>query len=142
MLSRRYSVWLWLLLGLFSFRVLAQFLQWYGEVTFLPPFDAWHSAVVPYPVLLSVQLCIMAFLGKVSLDFSTGRIKASDRAAGRWLAFGIVYMSVMIVRLLLGLTLLTEQSWFSNYLPTAFHIILAAYVIIVGVYHRHNRTVT
>ena len=142
MSSPRFSVWLWLLLGVFSFRVLAQFLQWHYEVAFLPPFDAWHSDVVPYPVLLPVQLCIVAFFGKIAFDFSTDRIKASDRVAGRWLAFGIVYMSVMTVRLLLGLTLLAEHSWFTAYLPTLFHFVLAAFVIIVGFYHRLNRAVT
>ena len=138
MTSRKYSIWLWLLLGLFCFRVLAQFIQWHGEVPFLPPFAAWHSALVPYGLLLSVQFCIIACLGKVAFDFSTGRVIASRRAAGIWLILGTAYMSIMIIRLMLGLTLLDDHYWFSNHLPTVFHIVLAAFLILVGRYHRQN----
>ena len=142
MTFRRYAVVLWLLLSLFCLRVAAQLVQWRGDISFLPPFQAWHSAVVPYWVLLSVQVLIIAGLGKVAFAFTTGRVTASRRAARIWLTAGMLYMSVMITRLTLGLTLLANHDWFSNRLPTVFHIVLASFIILVGMYHRSNRSIT
>ena len=42
-----------LLLGMFAFRVISQFLQLIGEYSWLPEFDSWHSGVLPYPALLA-----------------------------------------------------------------------------------------
>ncbi len=54
-----------LLGGLFVLRVLAQLLQAIRPVSALPPFEEWHSGVMSYPVLLSVQVLIVVFVAAV-----------------------------------------------------------------------------
>ena len=139
MTSRKLAPWLWVLLGLFCVRVIAQLLQWRFDISFLPAFEIWHSAVLPYPVLLLTQLGIIATLAKIALDFSTGRADASRRSGGLWLGFGLTYLGAMLARLILGLTVLSSHFWFSRHLPTTFHIVLASFVVLVGLFQRRNQ---
>ncbi len=136
--SRRYGFWLWALLGLFSFRVVAQLVQWRMDVPFLPSFEAWHSAVIPYGLLLAAQALILGFYGWVALEFWKGRVQPSRTSAGVWLAIGAVYAGVMVARLVLGLTLMSSHYWFANHLPTFFHVVLASFMLVAGAFHlRH-----
>jgi hypothetical protein len=44
----------------------------------------------------------------------------------------------MFMRLLLGATVLREARWFASPVPTAFHLVLAAYLFVYGRFHyRH-----
>jgi len=53
-----------ILLLMFCFRVTAQLLQRLTTIDFLPGFDAWHSASIPYAYLLASQ-CIIIVLALV-----------------------------------------------------------------------------
>ena len=44
----------------FLFRVMAQLLQALWPLDVLPSFESWHSATLPYPLLLVSQLAILA----------------------------------------------------------------------------------
>ncbi len=136
--SRRYGFWLWVLLGLFSCRVVAQLAQWRTEVPFLPSFEAWHSAVIPYGLLLASQALILGFYGWVALAFWKGRVQPSRTSAGAWLSIGVVYAGVMVVRLVLGLTVMSSHFWFANHLPTFFHLVLASFMLVAGAFHLRN----
>jgi len=139
MASRRFAPYLWVLLSLFCFRVLIQLVQWRFELPFLPRFEAWHSAVVPYPVLLLIQLGIIACFAKIAFQISTSSIEASRRSGDLWFWFGLAYLGAMLARLVLGLTVLSSHFWFSNPLPTAFHLVLASFVVLVGLSYRRAR---
>lgn len=129
------STWLWCLLALFGFRVVAQLVQKYAPVSFLPPFEAWYSAAMPYPLLLLSQLLIFALFGWIAWRISSGVAQPRCKL-GRWLlGFGAVYMLVMVVRLALGLTLFPGHDWFDKPLPTFFHLVLAAYLLVLGAFH-------
>jgi hypothetical protein len=67
-----------------------------------------------------------------------GDVPARRRAGVWWLLAAIVYASAMIVRLGLGLTLLKEVRWFASPVPTAFHLVLAAYLFTYGLYHHRH----
>src|SRR3989449_8511904 len=56
--SRRsmYATVLWFLLFLFCLRVAGQALVAAFAVPFLPPMQQWYSGVMPYPILLPVQI--------------------------------------------------------------------------------------
>lgn len=54
------------------------------------------------------------------------------------LAVGSVYFGIMVLRLLLGATVLREQRWFASPLPTFFHLVLAAYLLVFGCFHFRN----
>lgn len=131
----RNGVWLWCLLALFGFRVVAQLIQKLVPVPVFPPFEAWHSAAMPYPLLLFSQLLIFAWFGWIAWRISSGETQPCSKL-GRWLlGFGTLYLLVMVVRLALGLTLFPGHGWFDRPLPTFFHLVLAAYLLVLGAFH-------
>ncbi len=82
---------LWLLLGLFCFRVLAQLVQAGIQLPFLPAFEDWHSGVLPYGALLSAQIVIVAAMFLTAREFQRGRVVPRRRLGrvllvlgGRW----------------------------------------------------------
>jgi len=124
-----------ILLGLFCFRVLAQLLQRYLELPFLPPFDAWQSGAVPYGILLTSQILIVVFYAWILLRIMTRRIQPNRRQGWIFFITGLIYFLAMVLRLAIGLTGLSEHHWFRSYLPILFHFVLSSYLIIVGNFH-------
>ena len=119
---------LWALTLLFFLRVLGQALVAFAGVTFLPPMEAWYSGLVPYPVLLPAQVAILALMLAVNLAISRGRGYAAEPRAWlgrplRW--FAVVYAAAMVLRLLLTT---------GGRIPTAFHFVLAAYLLVLSDY--------
>jgi hypothetical protein len=133
--SRRYAPWLWALSLLFVLRVVAQPAALSFETSLLPRFDAWHSGVVPYPLLFLTQLAIVVWLARTTWTFTTGAVTARRRLGVGMLAFGTVYLAVMLARLVLGATVLSSQRWFARPLPTTFHVVLATYFLLYGHFH-------
>jgi len=119
---------------LFASRVAAQLVQYASSTRFLPPFEAWQGSGLAYPLLLASQLAIL-----VAMVWGTSAVCRRPRArksAGRWLiVLGAVYFSSMALRLVLGLTVLSDLAWFAKPLPALFHLVLAAYVLTLGHYH-------
>ncbi len=116
---------------LFAARVAAQLLQYVRPVDYLPAFEAWHSATVPYPLLLLSQVLIL--LAQAWSIREVARGAAWSRRAG-WmlLAFGAVYLLSMIGRMAIGITDLSGSTWFDAYLPAAFHMVLAIFVLAIA----------
>lgn len=132
--AKTLAPWLWLFTGLFAFRVAAQPLARVWDL--LAPFEAWHSATLPYAWLLFFQLLILIAMVRIAMRFSHGRVRASRGWAIALLSFGGIYAGVMIVRLILGQSLMRGDAWFDRPLPTLFHLVLASFVLAVGGYHR------
>jgi hypothetical protein len=130
-----YVVTLSILLALFCFRVLAQLLQRYIELPFLPPFEAWQSGAVPYNALLVSQVLIVVFYGWILQRFLTNRIQPSRRQGWIFFIIGLIYFLVMAGRLFIGVTGLSGHHWFRSYLPILFHFVLSGYLITVGYFH-------
>ena len=130
---------LWALTALFCLRVVAQPLAAVALVPGLPPFDAWHSGALPYPVLLATQVAIVAWLVRTTHAVRSATVRWR-RSAGRWLvAAACVYSATMLARLMLGATLLRDVPWFARPVPTFFHLVLAAYLGVYGRLHlRHG----
>ena len=122
---------LWTLLALFALRVLGQALVAFLGVDWLPAMPRWYSGLMPYPYLLPSQLAILALMAKVCLDFTRGRgffVQPRRFFAVHWLAFAWTYLGVMIARLFIqGPTI-----------PVFFHWVLAAFMIVVGLWHRRQ----
>ena len=138
--QRQAAPWLWILLGLFCLRVIAQPLSKTLQSPLLGEFDTWHSGVIAYPVLLMAQLAIVAGLSSLALAFSRGAV-IPNVSLGRWFFYvGVVYLCVMLVRLALGLTVLAGSPWFASPLPTIFHCVLACFLILVGRTHLSEAT--
>jgi len=138
---KSYTPWLWLLLVLFAFRVIAQLSLTQFDIPLLPNYEQWHSGAMPYWLLLLSQVVILAVMLKVTLNFSRSRISPNRRSGTGLAAFGIMYLSIMLGRLILGLTVYTDSRWFTNWIPTFFHIVLASFVLVIAAFHlRHSRS--
>lgn len=130
---RRYAFALWGLTLLFGLRILAQPLSLL--VPAMPGFDAWHGGVLPYPFLLFSQLAIAATMAIVNLRLARGALIPLPRL-GRLLALlGTLYFAAMLLRLVLGKTTHTGSSWLDRPLPTLFHLVLAAWILLLARYH-------
>lgn len=129
---------LWGLTLLFGLRILAQPLS--QIVPELPSFDAWHGGLLPYPALLLSQLAIASTMAIVNLRLARGVLVPRPRL-GRWLALlGTLYFAGMLMRLVLGQTLYADSSWLDRPLPALFHLVLAAWLLLLARYHlRHAR---
>ena len=133
--SQKIGIVLWLLVGLFCLRIIAQLAVYTVDISFLPPFEAWHSGTMPYGLLVFFQAGILLFLTRTALRFLHKQVVTSQRTGVFILIIGSVYFFTMALRMTFGLTVYTESRWFSNYLSTAFHYVLALYLILVGWYH-------
>ena len=133
-MCRRYFPWLLVLLGLFVLRALAQLVQAVYPVPFLPPFGAWHGAVMPYPLLVIIQVVVI-----VALTIVLWRVRSDAIVPSQWkyrvcFILGGIYFSFMAFRLFAGLTFLSDHPWFSKSLPAFFHVVLASFILLLGGY--------
>ena len=134
--AKSYARVLWSLSSLFALRVLGQAVQRWAPQDFLPAFGAFQGSDLPYWLLLSAQLVIFAAMAFASWRVQSGRLVLGGRA-GKALAWaGGVYMAVALARVLVGLTLPAAPDWFRTWIPAMFHIVLAAFVLTLALYHR------
>jgi hypothetical protein len=101
----------------------------------LPSFQSWHSATLPYPLLVASQLLILAAQAWVIVAITRGAHHPRKRV-GQWLfLLGGLYFGFMLFRLLAGLTLLQHLPWFQARLPTIFHLVLASFLLVLADFH-------
>jgi hypothetical protein len=137
--AKAHAKWLWLCAGLFAIRVIAQAVALVLPSDFLPTFESWHGGVLPYAVLLSTQLLILYWMVKTAKRFSLNAIQPRQRFGMLVTIFASFYFGIMLLRLILGLTILSEHRWFASYLPAFFHLVLACYLFLYGHFHfRHG----
>ena len=116
----------------FLVRVAGQAVQRWFPLEILPPFDAWQGSAMPYPALLACQIVILALLGAAICSI-VHRARALGTTASQWVIFiGCGYFALMLVRLVLGLTLLGDSGWFTAWISTLLHLDLALVVVLWG----------
>ncbi len=138
LLPTKTAALLWVLMALFCLRVLGQILVEFFHVTFLPPSEEWFSGTMAYPSLLASQIVIIALQLKINTDFTrhAGWTYRPSRAAGELLlSFGAIYLSSMIVRYIVRMSLYPHERWVGGCIPIFFHWVLSAYVLSVGYHH-------
>lgn len=124
------------LCALFCLRVLAQFLQKAFPVEWIPGFDAWQSGVVPYSLLLAVQLALIGWMSFVLHKVRNGTLRARRWKYRFCLVFGGVYFVFMAFRWIAGMTFLAGDDWFSRTIPAFFHLVVAGFILLLGVHIR------
>ena len=92
----KYAKILWILLGFFCFRVVAQLSQLAFESSYLPPFDDWYSGSLAYPYLLLSQIIIIGIYTYICFRFSKGTVTPSIRVGAFFLVLGSVYISFIL----------------------------------------------
>ena len=130
---------LWLLTALFLLRVIAQPLSLFVAGPWLPPFESYQSGLVPYPMLLLSQFLILLAMVGTSWRASSGTLMPRPHLGRVLLIGGWIYFASMLVRLVIGLFVLRESSFFAKPLPTFFHLVLASFLIVCGRIHRAAR---
>jgi len=132
MLSHSHGPTLALLTGLFGCRVAGQAMQRVSPQDWLPPFASFQGSSLPYWALLAAQLVILTGMTRISLRVFRGNLRLSRKAARtlRWL--GGVYMGGALLRIAIGVALPGAPEWFSTWIPAAFHVVLAGWVLVLS----------
>lgn len=140
-MRKAYAVVLGILAFAFFLRVLGQVLVAFFQVGFLPPMAEWYSGLLPYPVLLPIQILILIVQAKVSLDIGrdSGFFAARRQRAGKFLCwFSYVYFAAMVLRYVITMSLYPERRWLTGTIPIFFHWVLAAYLFVLGRYQKRS----
>lgn len=127
---------LWLLTGLFAARVAGQVLVALRAPTWLPPMTDWN--LVPYRLLLPVQLAILGVMAWIDISFSTESGAPVDRAkAFGWALVGFsgLYAGAMVARYVVRMRRRPSARWFGGTIPIVFHLVLATYLYVLGSFH-------
>jgi hypothetical protein len=137
--TRPYAALLGLLAALFLLRVVGQALVAFFGTPGLPPMGEWYSGLLPYPLLLPVQVIILALLAWVCADFARGHgywVRPRP-GLGRWLQrASYVYAGAMLVRYVVTMAVHPERRWLgTGTIPIVFHWVLAAYLFTLGRFH-------
>lgn len=90
---------------------------------------------MPYPLLVISQIVIIVACARVIWRLHTGAVVPSLKTGKLLLVIGGIYGGLMCVRLVIGLTVGADHFWFSARLPTAFHFVLAGFVLVYGWFH-------
>ena len=133
--TKKYFIGLLALFLLFCFRVAAQLIQAFYPVDFLPPFEEWHSGVMPYGLLLTCQVVVLACCTNVVVKFAHFKVTPNYKAGRFYLAAGAVYLTVILCRMIVGATLVNEIRWFNSEIPSFFHLVLASFLLVMGRFH-------
>ena len=121
--------------ALFALRVAGHLLTSFMDISFLPPFERWYSGLVPYGVLLPVQIALLGLMIAVTRDFARGRGVFTTLAprTGRYLRYlSYLYGLVMAARYIVTMAGNPELRWFTGTTPIWFHFVLAAFVFTLG----------
>lgn len=136
MRCRTYGLLLSILAGLFLARVAGQALVAFLGAPWLPPMGEWYSGLLPYPLLLPAQVGILLVQGKISLDLVRGHgafCGPGSRTGRVLLRLGLLYLAGMLLRYALTMSWYPERRWLgTGTIPTAFHVVLALYVLTLG----------
>lgn len=125
-----YRALLGVIAAIFALRVAAQFAAQTYSSSLLPTFEQWHSGAVPYATLLGLQLVILAAMA-LAIIYAPFK-RPWPRLGGSLIILGWVYVGLMIARLIIGALDLTEHYWFDAAISTAFHFVLAAFILVLG----------
>lgn len=136
---RPYAVVLAALALAFLARVAGQLVVLLFRPAWLPPMAEWYSGLLPYPVLLPIQIAILAFQFETTRQLlaGTGPLTVARPRLGRGLRWlSLVYFAVMVARYVITMSVVPERRWFGGTIPIFFHWVLAAYVYVLSRYHR------
>lgn len=127
---------LWLYTGLFVLRVAGQVLVAIRPRSWLPPMWQWN--LIPYPILLPIQLVFIVVMVWIDLAFSSasGIATANNEGAGQFLvAFSAAYALAMAIRYVVRMRRRPDQRWFGGTIPIVFHFVLASYLCTLGLFY-------
>jgi len=129
-----------ILMAAFFCRVAAQLLQALWPLDALPAFESWHSATLPYPLLVASQFVILAVQVWLILSIARNAHRPRRFVGQLLLIAGTLYFALMLFRLVAGMTFLQHLPWFQARLPTIFHLVLATFLLVLADFHLRCHT--
>jgi hypothetical protein len=126
---------LWVCLAIFAARVVGQAEVLVLAPAGLPPFAAWESGLVPYALLLPVQILLIAWMAVIATENTRGsgffRVSsASTRRRLRTLA--VAYATAMALRLAITMALPPHTLLERGLIPILAHWDLALFMVLVA----------
>ncbi len=124
---------------LFLGRVVGQVLVELRGPAWLPPMQEWYSGLLPYRPLLATQAAVLVAIATISIGLllEVPVVAARRPESGALLLWlGWAYLLAMLARYVIRMARHPEARWFGRTIPIAFHIVLAACVLVVGSYLR------
>jgi len=128
------SLLLWICQGLFLLRVIGQVIVVFYSPSWLPPQKEWYSGLIPYPILLTIQIVIIIFMTRISWDNTkkAGNFFVTKSKTKKVLLIvSLVYFLIMCFRYLFQIVLVPENRWFRGTIPIISHWVLAAYIFLL-----------
>ena len=139
--SPRLALALFVLTALFAMRVAGQAVQAAFPQPWLPPFAAFQGSRLPYAILLSTQVVILILMVRASLRVARGMLWRSVHARALLLWLGGTYLAASLLRIAVGLAIPNAHPWFSTWIPAVFHVVLASWVLLLGIAYRSGQQV-
>jgi uncharacterized membrane protein YozB (DUF420 family) len=131
--GREVATLLWACVVLFAARVIGQFEVLAAAPPWLPEMDAWHSGLLPYPLLLPAQVALLMVMAVVAWNrrVRTGRcVAAHPRALRALRVLAAIYFAAMALRLALGVAAHGSEFWRAGAIPVASHWVLALFLLV------------
>jgi hypothetical protein len=115
---------LWICIALFFLRVIGQVEVLLLEPAWLPPMSAFYSGLLPYPILLPLQVALLMLMCVLALRQSTvpgSRI---------WRQIAFIYFAIMAARLAWCVSVYGRDFYLHGGIPVAFHWVLALFLVV------------
>lgn len=126
------AVWMWLCCTLFFSRVLGQVMAGLYAPVWMPPMEAWYSGLIPYPMLLPVQLALLMLMAAITAEqtrHGSSLYQARPALAECLQRAAYVYALVMALRYLVAIQITDIKDWYDGGLiPIVFHWVLAGFI--------------
>lgn len=126
---------LWSCVVLFAARVIGQMQTLLVAPDWLPDMAAWYSGLLPYPVLLPVQVAILMLMSVVAWNRRVRNgsfARSHPRRAQVLRMLAGIYFAAMAVRLAVNINANGADFWREGAIPVAFHWVLALFVLVSG----------
>jgi hypothetical protein len=98
----------------------------------LPAMQAWYSGLLPYPLLLPIQIALLMLMCGLAIGTRTASRPrgAAERTAAILRTFAVVYVAVMAARLILIVHRYGKDFYLHGAIPVAFHWVLALFILV------------
>jgi hypothetical protein len=129
------QVALWLCLSFFVIRVIGQIEVVLLSPSWMPPFRAWESGLIPYSLLLPVQIILTAWMAIVAADQwrGSGHFWVTHRSTRRRLKIVAgIYFTVMLLRLVITVAIPPHTLLERGLIPVIAHWDLAAFMYLTA----------
>ena len=126
---------LWFALSLFFLRVVGQIEVVLSAPSWLPPFRAWESALIPYGLLLPIQIGLIAWMAVVAADHwrGSGRFWVTQQSTRHRLRLVAgAYFAVMLLRLVIMALIPPHSLTERGLIPVIAHWDLAAFIYLTS----------